>query len=148
MGNRPPQPPRFLWKRVPSVLIFLGILLPIAPLAEDPRITVQLRVLIDGNAITPDTMVAIGKGDSVQLTIQLLDRSGQANDITAHEKISFTSITPWNIVVDQSGQVSAKSAPEFSEMQGGIPLGSVAITYGHVGDQDIGFATVNFEIQQ
>ena len=123
--------------------------LPIAAAEEPastPEVSLELRVSVAGRVLEPEAKVEIRRGESLQLGVALLDADAAPTDITRDLRTDYVSITPWSVVVDRDGRVTAASAPEFARHGIASDLGSVAITFGRTGDQRIGARSILFQL--
>jgi murein DD-endopeptidase MepM/ murein hydrolase activator NlpD len=119
-----------------------------------PRPNVTIRVSIDGEpvgrGVGPE--VPIRRGDSVQLRVDWVARSGAVRNVTAHPRTRFGSMLLWTTTVDPSGRVSARPTPGFEEtarnpeIASTLDGGTVVVLFGRPGDRAVGVQVVDFRI--
>ena len=136
-------------KRTISIFLVLALSLPIVSAVGQEKVkpTVELQIWVDEQPSKPDRTIPIKSGQSIALHVEIVRKDGMQTDVTRDPKTSYFSITPWSIRVSRDGVVTVAGSSEFDpNMMADKVLGSVAVTYGLVGDAVIGAASIMFEV--
>lgn len=78
--------------------------------------------------------IPIRKGQSVQLTVEMIEKNGAVTDVTNSPYIYYQSNAPWRFTVSKNGLITAKPAPgrELDESDfKRISLGSLSMMFKH-----------------
>ncbi len=114
---------------------------------ERAKPTVELQILVDEQTSKPDHPIPIKSGQSVALHVEVVRRDGTQTDVTRDPKTSYFSLTPWSVRVSSDGVVTVAGSSEFDPSRmADTELGSITVTYGLVGDADIGAASIMFKV--
>ncbi len=122
---------------------------PIAPAGgqEKATPTVELQILVEEQTSKPDHPIPIKSGQSVALHVVVVRKDGTKTDVTRDPKTSYFSLTPWSVRVSSDGVVTVAGSSEFDpNTMADTELGLITVTYGLVGDADIGVASIMFKV--
>jgi murein DD-endopeptidase MepM/ murein hydrolase activator NlpD len=78
-----------------------------------PKANARLQISGTGAPIPQDEWLELPRGGSVQLGVDVVDRSGRAKLVTAHPKTVYGVLTLFNLDVTPTGQLFARPTPGF-----------------------------------
>lgn len=102
---------------------------------------VHLEVKMKDKIVTEKDLVSINLKEKIQFQV-----SKNGKDVTTDKKIHYQVLTPWSLTVSPEGLVEGK----YPSRTDNIPAnnssnhGMISITYGHVGENEVGSQFVNF----
>ncbi len=115
-----------------------------------PETTLELRIKANNKIVEDGQSVSLSLDESVQLQVEIVHPDGNVSDVTNDPKTGYFSPTPWVLSVNDAGLVTATFAlaQKFLYTVGVSNTGIVVITYGSKGDEEVGAASVIFEISR
>jgi murein DD-endopeptidase MepM/ murein hydrolase activator NlpD len=114
---------------------------------QPPRPTVGLRLLSANGPLEAKKHVPLRPGQSLRLSVELVDAAGRTRDVTEDPKTRFYAMSLYNLDVSASGVVTARPSPGFETSPNtGLRNASLFVIHGGVGDAEVGHTTHFFWI--
>ncbi len=134
---------------IPAAIAWSGPMKAAARQSAELALTMDLRVTANKQVVKPGAAIPLRRGQSVQLTVEVVHKDGRVADVTTDSRTEYVSAAPWIASVSDRGLVTATVAQARQDkiQPSTSDLGMVMISYGAAGDRDLGMAAVLFEVK-